>query len=242
MYPSPDDDPAVEVDATFDINLNQYGQTEWYPPSNFNSNVMYSYGFGGWLAGVTIGNQAGGAASLPIFDLGGPNGLVRYIGSLYIKGIQTYVLTCAHEQAHRTLMQDGIYYPYTPSDGPPYGFADVDGDGLSDVWESAHHLGPANPDTTGYYASNPAYNYGDTGDLECLCEILAFKGLLANKALWQQDWSDGGLQIGVVPTPDFYWQFRPAVTAGGYTAGNTYEVRTLADLNQAYPTVLSDLP
>ena len=242
VYPSPDDDPSVEVDATYNIGLNQYGETEWYPPANYNPNTPYGYGLFGWTAGVTIGNQAGGATSLPIFDLGGPNGLVRYVGDLYVKGIQTYVLTCAHETAHRTLMQAGIYYPYDPADGPPYGFVDNDGDHVNDTWEAAHHLDPTDSDTTGRYASNPAYGYGDTGDLECLCEISAFKELLAKQALWQQDWSDGGLQKGVVPSPNFYWQFRPAVAAADYAVGTTYQVKTLSDLSQRYPTVLSDLP
>ena len=57
-------------------------------------------------------------------------------------------------------------------------------------------------------------NNAGTGDVECVCDIVALGEVVANKSLWQQDWgvtSDGmggytGLQYGKRPLY-FPWQY-----------------------------------
>ncbi|MCS7277846.1 MAG: hypothetical protein NZ531_03255 [Aquificaceae bacterium] len=120
---------------------------------------------------------------------------ITYGDSLTIKGIHYFIYTVEHELAHKRHYETGIY-PSTP---------DIDGDRLSDDWESDHFLDPFSFDTTDYYN-----RFGDTtpGDLQCIADIEAYGKLLQKKELWREDWADTGLQKGTPPPSDeFPWKY-----------------------------------
>ncbi|MDQ2686278.1 MAG: thrombospondin type 3 repeat-containing protein, partial [Armatimonadota bacterium] len=112
-------------------------------------------------------------------------GYIQDAGTLQISGIHNFIWTCAHEATHRQMLDGGIDDPIFHHFGH-----DSDGDGLSDEWETAHHLNPNDSDTTDTYGGS------SVGDTETCANIGAWGELSTMKDTWKQDWADTGLQWG----------------------------------------------
>ncbi len=259
--------PSAPV--TFDANLTgPAGETtpadpntkdySWDPPASYYvrpNEWVYPY--------LAIGPAVMPSYDLGVFDLDGSvlglpsRKYVRYIGSLSMNGIFSYINAVSHEKAHVTLIQRGICYPW--SSKPPLQFEDEQGivrpytdsdrDTLDDGWELGHHLLPTNPDTTGHFSNytDPKFPRFGTGDLEALAEVLVLKSVFDNISLWKSDWSDRGVQYGdgihlYYTPPDFYFDFTAAVNGTSFVAGTVYHIRSLQDLQSEYPTLLTDVP
>ncbi len=254
IHPSPDD-PNDGTDAAYNPSLStHYGECYFTVPPNYDPSVMWPYA--DWTTEINIGPPAGGVMTASVFDVGS-NGYVRHIGDLYLRGILTYIWTCEHEEAHRTLFGMGITYPWNTNNGgaPPNGFIDTDVDGVSDTWELSHHLNPRVSDTTNSYPQYATSLSGsvDGGDEECLCDILALKATKQQASMVAQDWSDAGWQYGAgsplyYTPPKFTWQFSAAVDGATFAAGTIHNVTSINDptdptsLVKQYPTLLTDLP
>ena len=191
-----------------------------------------------------------------------PTTLIQYAGDLFIKGIHHFVEENAHESGHRNLFlgtygtayTEGTYVGPDPQDWSwP---ATSEGDNVLNSWESSHHLDPLSPDTTGAYGTQ---SNGDVGDNEVIADIQALAPIFNDVNDWQKDWAaepanapNGGLQYGSydykTATPaGFHWSFyaRMDSTSNGppsngqpaFVHGNTYQIRSLADLQAQYPGV-----
>ncbi len=156
--------------------------------------------------------------SMPVFKLNA--GKIQWIGQLKFTGIYTYIYCCGHESAHRAHLQAGIetgglhtdstQEDYISDHDPTGGYVvQGGGDGVSDVYEGIHHLNPQLSDTTGAYRLT---GEASTGDAELLADIDALGVLIANKALWKQDWAEPkGCRWGKLPWPmnKPQWTFTP---------------------------------
>jgi hypothetical protein len=209
---------------------------------------------------------SGPASGMRVFYLRDtqPTTLIQYAGDLFLKGIHHFIEENAHESGHRNLFLGTYGTAYTEGTfvGPgPQNWSwplTSDGDNVINSWEISHHLDPNSPDTTQAYPSAAMTN-GDVGDNEVIADIQALAPVFNDMDDWQKDWAaepahvpNGGLQYGSydykTATPaGFHWSFyaRMDSTASGspsngqpaFVHGNTYQIRSLADLQAQYPGV-----
>ncbi len=193
---------------------------------------------------IHIANDAYKSGSIRVFDINpvAPN-YVRYVGYLDIEGVYGYIYSCAHETGHQILLlQGGVYnFGADPVHTAPIS---ADGDNVSDAWEPNHHLNPYSSDTANAYG---VQSNGDKGDNEVLADVQALPVIFQQANAWKQDWADGGVQWGAntysTGSPSgFYWVFHALVNGTSVVSGNSYSIRSLSELQQQYPTLLTALP
>jgi hypothetical protein len=246
----------------------------WYHYYNMVSTASGGYGsgkassttndtdsFGVRTAVTTIRDDAYPTGGFRVFGLNSNvSPYVICLGTIYDGGTHNFIEISAHERGHQNAwLTPGIE---TLENAPDKNGASTSTVNLALPWKNTHHFqtidsrGGAVYDTTGAYSNIPSAGLApDPGDIECVADIQALQPLLSGLPHWQDDWADGGLQIGKPyfyqnGTPQFFWKFysnTSTVTqitpSGSADPAGYYRITSLADLQAMYPgtTVLTSL-
>lgn len=185
---------------------------------------------------IYLDNDSYDGYSLPVFDNGADlahPSLLRWVGSVGIpQGLIAWIHTCAHEQGHKDLWNQGEAYDYSLRglDAQSH-----DGDHVNDVWESTHFLDNTKADTTGAYRGG-----GEPGDDELLADVAALPTVMSNISMWSQDWSCTGIQYGfllpsLISPGDALFDLDSEVTGNGLASQARGKVESVSDIVNVYP-------
>jgi len=191
--------------------------------------------------------------------------LARCIGHLSLSGVLSFISVCSHEAGHV------VTYITPDDTQPGSTVYRADLHDLSPTWKTYHHLknNVKNSDTTGVYSGAGDVSSGDaqlTADANGLKELFAYTDSLQGSL--PQDWSSDGVNYSGASLPYFvqeryhadstsltsgqppvfYFKFNPLPGVPAYGPGTpvvaadgSYEIRSAADLQALYPSVVIGL-